>query len=563
MKTKLFTAISSLFMLILMMQGNVFGQADIVDIPQVYDGSAAGAINRFISGDTTSTGARNNPDRIYRLARNKVYLMDAILIADYKLTIIGADQTDPNDGSKPPIVMPAILADGKSPDMLFQVTKDAVFKNFAGFGHTPDKNTAIQKFVQIQADGVRLELKGMDFEGFKDQIVFNSGKDCKIFMEDVYARRIHGVSPFSGAFLWNNVNSDTTIIRNCTIANGGAYFIVQRNPSNYTLIDHNTLVNTLVNPFFTPMVHNFYITNNIFKNMHIYAQNKREDKEGWFDWDGIPSSLISTDTIDIRWADTLGYKNETRTFVVENNAYFWEQKVRDLWSTILPYTGSDPSWPANDTLIAVDFMNSRTQAFFDNDAQFPNMIEKDNYNVDPGFTNASEENVDRYIDFVKHWRAIHNDYLANGFFTVDGDGDEALMQYPFPEDYTYSNATLLTGGTDGFPVGDLNWYPEKKALWLGVERIDNVLPETFSLSQNYPNPFNPTTMISYDIPKSSVVKLEVFNILGQKIATLVNGFQQAGKYKVDFNASHYATGVYIYRLSSNEFSITKKMLLVK
>jgi len=88
-------------------------------------------------------------------------------------------------------------------------------------------------------------------------------------------------------------------------------------------------------------------------------------------------------------------------------------------------------------------------------------------------------------------------------------------------------------------------------------------PATFSLKQNYPNPFNPSTKIHYDLPTKSFVKLEVFDALGREIESLVNGFQNAGTYETIFNASQYPSGVYFYRLTTDNFSETKKMLFIK
>jgi len=88
-------------------------------------------------------------------------------------------------------------------------------------------------------------------------------------------------------------------------------------------------------------------------------------------------------------------------------------------------------------------------------------------------------------------------------------------------------------------------------------------PTNFSLSQNYPNPFNPSTEIKYSIPKSGIVILKVYDILGQEVATLVNQEQKAGNYIVSFNASKLASGIYIYRMQSGDFSLTKKMVFLK
>jgi hypothetical protein len=88
-------------------------------------------------------------------------------------------------------------------------------------------------------------------------------------------------------------------------------------------------------------------------------------------------------------------------------------------------------------------------------------------------------------------------------------------------------------------------------------------PKEFKLEQNYPNPFNPTTTIQFAVPSVSDVKLEVFNILGQKVASLVNRRMEAGVHTVNFNAANLSSGVYFYRLQAGNFVQTKKMMLVK
>lgn len=88
-------------------------------------------------------------------------------------------------------------------------------------------------------------------------------------------------------------------------------------------------------------------------------------------------------------------------------------------------------------------------------------------------------------------------------------------------------------------------------------------PEQFELMQNYPNPFNPSTNISFRIPSSGEVSLRVYNLLGQEVATLVNGRMNSGMHSVKFDASKLASGVYIYRIEAGNFSQTKKMMLIK
>lgn len=96
-----------------------------------------------------------------------------------------------------------------------------------------------------------------------------------------------------------------------------------------------------------------------------------------------------------------------------------------------------------------------------------------------------------------------------------------------------------------------------------VRDLQNGTPVTYELSQNYPNPFNPSTMIRFAIPQEGMVNIKIFNTLGQEVATLVNEYRNAGNYEVDFNASGLTSGIYFYTITSNNFTLTKKMMLLK
>ncbi len=90
-----------------------------------------------------------------------------------------------------------------------------------------------------------------------------------------------------------------------------------------------------------------------------------------------------------------------------------------------------------------------------------------------------------------------------------------------------------------------------------------LLPLSYSLYQNYPNPFNPSTVIEYSIPKSGIVLLTVYNVLGIKVGNLVNMYEPAGKHQINFNASNLSSGVYFYKLQVNNFFAVKKFVHVK
>lgn len=107
-------------------------------------------------------------------------------------------------------------------------------------------------------------------------------------------------------------------------------------------------------------------------------------------------------------------------------------------------------------------------------------------------------------------------------------------------------------------------YTVMDKIAVGVESEPGIIiPKHFALSQNYPNPFNPTTTIQYTLPQAAEVNLSVYNIAGEKVAELVNGFQEAGLKSVRWDAGRMASGIYFYRIRAGEFIFTRKMLLLQ
>jgi len=98
---------------------------------------------------------------------------------------------------------------------------------------------------------------------------------------------------------------------------------------------------------------------------------------------------------------------------------------------------------------------------------------------------------------------------------------------------------------------------------VSVEDETQNVPTEFSLSQNYPNPFNPSTTIKFSVPQQTNVVLKVYDILGSEVANLVNETLYAGNYTINFNASQFASGMYIYKITAGNFVTTKKMILLK
>lgn len=164
-----------------------------------------------------------------------------------------------------------------------------------------------------------------------------------------------------------------------------------------------------------------------------------------------------------------------------------------------------------------------------------------------GLNNDCEVAIPRY--FFKHPAHLQN------FTPMDSI---AIMVYagengsPWRADYA-SNAGV---------AGYIYHYKTGTATAVNDKNI-NTKPLNYSLSQNYPNPFNPTTQIQYSVPKSGLVQIAIYNLIGQKVATLVNGVQSAGQHEVTFNGNNLASGMYLYTISAGNFTQTKEMILLK
>lgn len=124
----------------------------------------------------------------------------------------------------------------------------------------------------------------------------------------------------------------------------------------------------------------------------------------------------------------------------------------------------------------------------------------------------------------------------------------------------YSGSRVVALNSSNYDTA--NFWLDTSSL-IGVQIINTKVPDKFELYQNYPNPFNPATIIKFSVQKTSDVRMSVFNVLGQEVAVLVNETLQPGEYRVVFNASTLASGVYFYKVTAGSFGETRKMVLIK
>ena len=140
--------------------------------------------------------------------------------------------------------------------------------------------------------------------------------------------------------------------------------------------------------------------------------------------------------------------------------------------------------------------------------------------------------------------------------TVSGNGTSSSVN-----NYSYKDRNLSTGNYS-YRLKQIDFNGNFEYFNLQNE-VNIGIPSEFSLSQNYPNPFNPGTSIDFDLPVDSKTSINIFDLSGREVAKVINEFKTAGYYTVNFNASGLTSGVYFYRLTADNFSTTRKMLLVK
>jgi hypothetical protein len=222
-----------------------------------------------------------------------------------------------------------------------------------------------------------------------------------------------------------------------------------------------------------------------------------------------------------------------------NTKYYWRVNAKDAGGT----SAFSPTW----TFLTTTPLPDQVAVLFPSDLA---VIAADSVKF---VWRRSQPLVDRY------WFEFAVDSLFN-FRVVDStlvDTTKILNQLVINTRYFWR----VRGGNPG------GWgsYSDPRSFSIiatGVA-LNRGVPQEFALSQNYPNPFNPSTMIEFALPKESWVTLEVYSLLGQKVATLVDGLRQAGYHAERFDGSELSSGLYLYRFSSNQISYSKKMLLLK
>lgn len=526
--------------------------------------------------------------RVYMLKSNGSYSCDnnPSTSSKYRTIIMGPTQTSlkVSKDAAPPIISGTYSTNVSSYGGI-NVNNDLLIKNVdLEIGNSAGNNGG-WAFFNFGGAGERLQVDNCIMEHTWWCWVGGPPADTRVFFTNDYmvnmdghsCRRNGGITDFNSGGV---TQQDTLLVENCTHVNfqGTAYKFRYGVNIHKVVFNHNDFIDCAGYIFMNNGDQtNMSVTNNIFVNVQLqgYAPPLFSADAGEVDMDGEPMGLIN-----LRVDST--FNANGKNFYADRNLAYWDPSLSDIISTLNANTVDG----SNQWVSQMITMNSRTDSLFKDKTNYPLLTNGTWYNKLPTFKNTDVlfttqlaiikayaiACVDTsYGTPMPSWRQPNNPEASN-FVYAD---------WPIPIDLSYTDSDLLTAGLNNFPLGDLNWFPTQYAAWSSQEsnelaQIANVLntgtavdgktstvPQKFELQQNYPNPFNPSTVITYTIPKAGNVTLKVYNVLGQEVATLVNGFKTPQTYNVDFNASNFPSGVYIYSIKFNNQTISKKMILMK
>lgn len=596
---------------VVFMSGSLFAQKDTVAVQGYYEsGNTYGTLNDAIQAKRDA-GTINNT--VFKLTPYEVYVLSSSIFIDHgeSLDIYAPKAGTTQESAPPQIVWTEEEIDR---DYIIQSFGDVRMQNvwvryadflgnkvsssitFENQDPAEDPETGFFDGVLFDYAGIGSEAAGSvtvkadHFEGTFTNCYFRNNSDNHF---QYYGRAI------SFPYQSTGYHYDYLLFENCTFSNLSRIVMQEGNEFGDNIhLNHITLLNSVEWVIQSGWLHNLSVTNSIFVNPFMLGYRAADVCGAGQDYndfeDGLcdpPGGALAQDIVPV---DSLGFQvnftdMDRQIYAGYNDYHYYDWFV---------------DWMANCDNICKDRIRNREQdllrhpapAFGENAIAFMDSMDAEGNKVFPTMNIDSTKWWDVDPEFIVP--ATNEDTLKIFMENKWDDNADIDWSYkpeagfnqiwPLPENMAYSNADLQTAAMGGFPLGDLNWYPDQLAAWSaqrdaewtqindwlenGVEtgggttanEPDAQLPSNYKLGQNYPNPFNPTTRIDYSVPKAGNISLKVHDLLGQVVATLVDGRSEAGNYTVTFDASKLPSGIYYYRLEGDAgVAASRKLVLIK
>ncbi|AFN75857.1 5'-nucleotidase domain-containing protein [Melioribacter roseus P3M-2] len=406
------------------------------------------ALRNAIENDT------NRPEgRVYKLLRGGFYwISEKITYSDFHLRLVG-EKGGPTEFDNPPVLQLVGREDGTHADRLMQPSASLTMKNIYVIGCDEFGSQTYYQPIQLDANDSRFVFDGCIFERTNFAPIAFTGKNNDIFVTNCVFRNIQGHPADQqwqgrGISIW--ADQDTVIVENNTFFNiNMTVFQLEGGAANYIRFNHNTIVNMGRALNAGNWWKEAYFTNNLFINPFWHGEGHADITATGRDPRTIPASIFSVGALPTKYGPEEGRR------ILFSNAYAWR----------------DPAFAAyyGDTIVAQPFAGPMTREdYFD---VYENMVIKDTVWLSsmPSVGTYPSEIVENMIQNIKDIRS--NTLPATEYFwklpidNITGDVCNVCPSWPLPEDFSYTDAALMTAGTDGLPLGDLNWFPDKKAIF--------------------------------------------------------------------------------------------------
>ncbi len=492
-------------------------------------------IYKAISDDAVNRAT--NKDVIYELKRGQVYLATSTINAtDFNLHIRAEEGPGPK-----PLILHTLSSAGTS-SAFINAYKNLTLENIEFDGkHT--NGSIVSGAINMRGLNGRFIVKGCWITNDLSAAIRTLVDGTKIYVTDcIFGNLGHWIS-VGGNGRALDVRApnyvDTIVFENSTFYNLTDRFLRNMAPViNYYKMDHNSIINMQGYHGCVQLgkTRTAIITNNIFANPMIYG-NRLTAR-----WRSEQTQPVKNFCVITH--DSLSVVLPSATIIMRNNNIYHEQKFVDYFNQTPP--GDSIADPAPVSSAIIHFLgNDIDKAFFREELTFHNTSSSDNL-----------------YEFLVWWAK----YPKAGIFP-----NNFSEIYPYEWDVGYSTSSIsYTAADDGLPVGDLNAFPDKKAIWLqkkGIETVKSVAekPVGLTISKNFPNPFKHGTTIQYNVDIAQKLEISIFNSFGKKVKVLANKYTQEGQYTIFWDGTNDAgydlpKGIYILQITGYNGKFTEKIV---
>ncbi|MBO8131001.1 MAG: T9SS type A sorting domain-containing protein [Candidatus Marinimicrobia bacterium] len=556
-------------------------ESPISDYVEEFRGDTAVVLPEYLYEAITYDTANVPEGRVYLLKAGELYELGSNpTTKSDRHTVIVGEATEPLYNGDPQKMFPVICGKGGNSGGI-NPGGDLTLKNVCIVPASAE-GTLGWTFFWFTQPNCRITLENCIAERTRWVIIAsNAVAGTRVYIRDSYFVNLSGQECRRNGGVYDNVDNatDTIWVENSThVVAQGMMYKFRNYPIKLLMFNHNTFINCAGIIFETNGFQSrWVVTNNIFVNSNVQPYTYIDEDFPEVDQDKLPLGIINVDTLpsDMDQVD--------RKVLVDRNLVYWDSRLLNLAQYMKDNNINNTDEWYDQTIK----MNTRTKAMFDDDNNWPYLVEGTWYEKLPNFTDPRNL-LTTYVDTLRDF-AINTMDITKAVILPDwrlvfvGSDFYVYPDWPVPIDLSYSDDDIVDA--DGYPIGDLNWFPDQKSSWLqirdnqyeellaaldegrlpqgvGVREENNVL-KGFKVNQNYPNPFNPTTNITFTLPHSGKVTVKVFDMLGREVTTLMNGEGIAKTYNITFDGSNLASGVYFYTVEFAGQKITKKMVLMK